>query len=86
MRFRSVKEYSEQEGDFLAKLQEKYTHSKIELFMLDDKKQTLKIDGEQINFCWIPRLVQIADKGAISILLEDCKTSIEAKLSLENTS
>ena len=78
MRFRSVKEYSEQEGDFLAKLQEKYTHSKIE--------QTLKIDGEQINFCWIPRLVQIADKGAISILLEDCKTSIEAKLSLENTS
>ena len=41
-------------------------------------------DGEQIDLCWMPRVSLIADKTAVRILLEDCKTSIEVKLSTDD--
>ena len=81
---RRTKEDPERERRFLETLQEKYSHSELELFMRDEKVQTLKIDGEQIDLCWMPRVSLIADKTAVRILLEDCKTSFEVKLSTDD--
>jgi hypothetical protein len=48
--------------------------------------ETASLDGKEIDLAWVPYSKTITDKGAIDILLKDCKRSIDKLIKAQQTS
>jgi hypothetical protein len=45
-----------------------------------DEKETMIVNGVEIDLAWIPHSKNINDKGAFDILVKDCRLSIKRLL------
>ena len=57
---------------------------KLRLVQFEDKgghKETIAINGYQIDLAWMPYIDNISDEGALAVLFEDCLLSIERYIS-----
>jgi len=64
----------------VSRLQKLFKSHIIELAYEDDDKETILVDGEDIDLMWMPRIDEISDKEVIFILYSDCKKSIRRLL------
>ena len=61
---------------FVSRLQKLFKSHIIELAYVYDDKETILVDGEEIDLLWMPHINTISDKEVIFILYSDCKKSI----------
>ena len=61
---------------FISRLQKLFKNHVIELAYVYDDKETILVDGEEINLLWMPHVSKISDQEVVSILYSDCKKSI----------
>ena len=64
---------------FISRLNKLFKNNIIELAYMDDK-ETLLVDGEEIDLMWIPHTSKISDRQVVSILYNDCRDSIRRLL------
>ena len=61
---------------FISRLKKLFKGHIIELAYIYDDKETILVDGEEIDLMWMPHINKISDKDTIFILYSDCKKSI----------
>ncbi len=65
---------------FTSRLKKLFKGHIIELAYKDDDKETILVDGEEIDLLWMPYINKISDKEVVFILYSDCKKSIRRLL------
>tara|TARA_Y100000034_G_C6864433_1_gene393799 strand:+ start:1107 stop:1355 length:249 start_codon:yes stop_codon:yes gene_type:complete len=67
---------------FISKLKNSFRkHSaEFELVRIDEEKETLLVNGEEISFEWYPHIDDIQGNDLIEVLLKDCKKEIRSML------
>ena len=65
---------------FVSRLNKLFKNNIIELAYVYDDKETLLVDGEEIDLMWMPHMNTITDRQVISILYIDCRDSIRRLL------
>jgi len=70
---------------FISRLKKLFKGHIIELANVDDDKETILIDGEDIDLMWMPHIDKISDKEMIFILYRDCKKSIRRLMKKNKT-
>ena len=61
---------------FVSRLKKLFKSHIIELAYVYDDKETILVDGEEIDLMWIPHINKISEKEVIFIVYSDCKKSI----------
>tara|TARA_R100000808_G_C2108623_1_gene123400 strand:- start:181 stop:435 length:255 start_codon:yes stop_codon:yes gene_type:complete len=65
---------------FITRLRKLFKGQLIELAYVYDDKETILVNGEEINLMWIPHVSKIEDDKVVSILYSDCKKYIRKLL------
>jgi len=68
---------------FISRLNKLFKNNIIELAYPDDEKETLLVDGEDIDIMWMPRINTITDREVVSVLYNDCRDSIRRLLKMK---
>ncbi len=72
----------ENSKELLLALQKKYLGHQIKLLHIEEERETLEVDGEQIQMAWSPCVDTIVDKTVVPVLVEDVSRAID--LQIEN--
>ena len=68
---------------FVSRLNKLFKDNIIELAYVYDDKETLLVDGEEIDIMWIPHINTITDREVVSVLYNDCRDSIRRLLKMK---
>jgi|TARA_Y100000310_G_scaffold202388_1_gene202539 hypothetical protein len=68
---------------FISRLNKLFKNNLIELAYVYDDKETILVDGVEIDLMWMPHISKLSDREVISVLYNDCRDSIRRFLKIE---